>query len=127
MTTPMVGIGHDIVLGLLNPIIPVPQHGSVGVVERNYGLGNFVHDQGLYVPFYWSHVDGESEYITILNLFGILGDDTSNVTVYVRNRRLQWTLYNGVAYLPEPREDMKWSNFFPRDITLYVCDLEEFA
>lgn len=127
MTTPMVGIGHDIVLGLLEVIRPIPQHGSIQIAERNYGIAPAVHDQGNFVVLHWDVINQESDYINILDLFGLLVDKTSNVTVYVKNERFQWTLYNGTAFLPEIGQDAKWSNYFIRDLNLYVCDLETFS
>lgn len=127
MTTPMVGIGHDIVLGLLDPIFPIPSHGSVQVVERGYGISPSIHDQGLFVVFHWDVINGEADYVTLLTAFNLMGNDFADVTVHVKSERLAWTLYNGVAYLPQAGEDMKWQNFFPRQIDLYVCDLETFS
>jgi hypothetical protein len=123
---PKVGVGHDIVLGLLDTIMPVPSHQPVAPVQRFYSAGTSVHDQGKFVVFHWDVINDLAEYTNILDLFGLLVNPTSEVTVHVKNERLTYTLYNGTAYLPESGSDLKWSNFFARDINLYVCDLETF-
>lgn len=127
MTRPKIGIGHDIVLGLLDDIPYGVSHGSIQIGDRSYGISPSVHDKTKFVVFHWDVLDSEAEYVQILTDFGLLGDDTCDVTVYVKNERLQWTLYNGTAMLPEAGEDMKWERFFPRNLDLYVCDLQTFV
>lgn len=124
---PRVAIGHDVVLASTEPIYQTPRNAIARPVERNYGLGGSVHDRGLFVCFHFDMVDGEAVYISILNQFGLLGEDSSEVTVYIFSPRMAPTLYNGIAFLPQAGEDFKLENFFPRNIELYVTDLEEFS
>jgi hypothetical protein len=124
MSYPMVDTGHDVALASLNPIVPVPSTSPVTPVQRDWGAGGGIHDQGKYVCLRWDFVEDEDEYEDLLTLFNLHTGDYEAVTVYVKNERLQWTRYNGYAQLPLPQADMDIKNFFPRDIEIVVVDLE---
>jgi hypothetical protein len=120
-----VGLGHDLADGFMVPFFVQPFTDLVAPVFRGYGAGGAVREQGLFTCFHWTHLNDEDEYMNILVQLGLDSDDTSEVTIYARNARLVKTKYNAVAQLPEGNQDIKWSNFFPRDIGIYFVDMEE--
>ena len=122
----MVQIGHDVPLVMLNPVVPKPASEPPEPVQRLYGVnGTICHDQGACLKLHWAFVETETEYMTILAFFGLHDQASDNVTVYAKDERLVWKRFNGVSQLPEPGVDMRWANYFPRDITIYIVDLEE--
>jgi hypothetical protein len=125
MSAPRVLIGHDHVLVECLFITPTPSTDPVAPVNRDYGVSGKHHDQGRFAVWRWSHVDGEDEYLDILVQLGLDDADTCEVTIYTKNERMIWTLYNAIAHLPEMGSDVKYQNFFPRDIAVYFTDLEE--
>jgi hypothetical protein len=126
-TYPKVGTGHNVPLVNLSAI--KCRHDPVAPVDREYSVNGNVNDLGLYTCFHFDFAEDEDEYDgTILYSFFLDTDngkhDHYDVTVYVRNTRMQWQRFNGVAQLPEMGQDAKWENFFPRGIAVYVVDLE---
>lgn len=125
MSYPRVEVGHNVALASLVPIIPVPSHSPVTPVQRDWGAGGGVYDQGFYVCLRWEMVESEAEYLSLLTLFNLHASKYEAVTVYVKNSMLQWFRYNGYAQRPMPQTDMDWKNFFPRNIEIIVVDLEQ--
>lgn len=124
MSYPRVDTGHDVPLVSLDPIMPVPSTSPVTPVQRDWGAGGGIHDQGKYVCLRWDMVESEEEYLDLLTMFNLHIGDYEAVTIYVKSERLVWTRYNGYAQLPLPQADMDWKNFFPRGIEIVVVDLE---
>jgi hypothetical protein len=116
--------GHDIPDIDLELLDPQPRGIPATPVKRQYGADNTLHDQGLYTEFHFDHIDGETAYVALLQQFGLDDQDTNNVTITCRDRRFQAVKYNGVALLPEPLQDMKWQNFFVRDVVITIINLE---
>lgn len=119
--------GHDVPLVSLDRFPQDPKSTPVTPVERNYGLGGAIHDQGGWVALTWDFVDDEAAYLAILTHVNLHLSNFEAITIYLRDERLQWKRYNGYAQLPLPQTDMDWQNLFPRNITIHVVDLEELA
>ena len=109
----------------LNNIVPQPGGGFAYPVDRQYGLNGEINDSPLVLCFHWDFVADTDEYLDILEQFGLDENDTSEVTVWARDERMQGMYYEGTALLPEMKTDVKYGNFFPRDVDLYVVDLVE--
>lgn len=118
-------VGHDMTLPGLNTIIPEPTGDPVAPVERHYGASGKIHDQGGFLRLHWDYIETPEEYMTLLEQFGLDDSDQENVTVYARNARLVWTVYNGIAHLPEINVDARWREFYLRDVDIYITDLED--
>lgn len=124
MPSPLVAWTHGIIFANLDPIIPEPKTTPVSPVQRNFGASGYHHDQARFAILEWDMVESETEYYTLLQQFHLHEDEVAPVTIYLKSERLEWTVYNGLAHLPEANTDMRWDNFFPRKITMMITDLE---
>jgi len=118
--------GHDVILGSLTVIDPQPRSEGVKATRRSYGAGGAVYDEGRYVELEWSAVATKTQYTTILAYFGLNGlplTYTNDVTVYVRDELFGYIRMNGTAVLPEVGRDVRWRNYFPRDVVILVKNL----
>lgn len=120
----LIGEGHDVLLASLVPFLQEPKNNLVAPVQRDYGAGPAIHDQGLYLNLVWDFIESEALYQLILEQMGLDSADTAEVTVWARSPRLVWTRYNAVAFLPQAKVDMDWTNMFLRNVEVYLCDLE---
>lgn len=121
-------LGWDVAEGSMAAIVvQQPQVDIVGPVVRSYGGGGAIWEQGLFTCYHFSMVESETEWLTILTQFALNSEDTSEVTILAKNNRLSLVRWNAVAQVPEGNQDIKWSNFFPRDMAIYFVDLEEAA
>lgn len=127
MTDYRVALGHDIPYENLNVIDPQPRGDLAAPVVRNYGIDGSIHQQGLYACWHWDFVESYTQYLAILTYFGLetTADNSNLVTIYTRNERSGYIRYNGIALAPEVGSDIKWENFFLRDLKIYIVDLEE--
>lgn len=125
MATHKVGIGHDIVLSSLVDITPEPSSILAPPVQREYALSGRIHDYGLYQVLHWDYFESEGAYQTLLALFDLDTLDYSEVTVYTRMKRAGFARYNAIAQLPEGNSDIRLTNFFIRDVNIYLTHLEE--
>lgn len=121
----LIAPGHDVALGSLQPFNIEPSGEAVTPAERKYGLSGKVHDYGLCLALHWNYFEESTDYYTMLELVGLESVDSCPVTVYARNKRYAFVRWNGIAQLPVPGEDAKLSNFFIRDINLYITHMVE--
>lgn len=126
MTIPLMQLGHDIALVSLLPIYGSPRADPAAPTQREYSVTGKPADSGFYTCFHWDFVDSETDYSTIITSFGFAVDpDINDVTVYVRNHRFEWIRFNGSAIYPQMGQDVKYENFFIRNLSLYVVNLVE--
>jgi hypothetical protein len=118
-----VGVGHNLAPELIFPVFPEPRGDGAAPVDRKYAVSGEIEDIGLYIVLHWDHVNDEEEYWDLLEQFGVNVNDSSPVTLYARDKRFTYRTYNGIAHLPEPNTDIKQSNFFLRDINMYITHL----
>jgi hypothetical protein len=104
-----------------------PQADLVAPVVRDYGAGGEITEQGLFCCYHFSHVDDAETWQAILAQVNLMDNDSYPITFLAKNNRLVLKRYNGVAQIPEANQDVKWSNFFPRDMAIYMVDVEEAA
>ena len=123
MTTYRVADGHDVALGSLNVLSPQPRSEGIKPTRRTFGGDGTPYDEGKYVELLYSMAATVTEYQAILTAFGIKSAGSNEVTVYVRDETFAWTRQNGLAIRPEPGADVRWSNYFPRDVVILVRDL----
>jgi len=124
MTDYRVGIGHDVVYASCVVLSPQPMGDPVAPVTRNYGVSGKHQDQGKFLKLHWDHIDSPTTYLSLLTVLGLSSVDYANVSVYARSELFVLTMYNGIIHRPEPTQDMKWNNFFIRDLDIYITDLE---
>lgn len=122
-----VGVGHDLDIGDTDIILQQPRAEPAEPVEVQYGIDASHHYQHEYICFIFDVIESYDLYVAILGQFDLDSNQTSEVTIYGRSRRLSWNKFNGIAHLPIPGEDYKWDRFFLRDVRIYVTDLEPIA
>lgn len=123
MTTYKAGIGSGLSLGSLSVIAPQPRSTGVQRTRRSHAADGSIYQEAPYVLLEFSVLNSDSEYGTLLNLFGLVSGLTSPVTVLVRNEFWAFTLYNGTAVQPDQGKDAQWNNYFPSNITILIRDL----
>jgi hypothetical protein len=116
--------GHDVALGSLNDVDPQPRSTGIQTTRRTFAADGTVQDDGRYVILEWTAIENVSEYQSLLSSFGIETATTNDVTVYVRDETFAWARMNGTAVRPQPGQDVKWKDYFPRDVMIMVRDLE---
>jgi hypothetical protein len=119
--------GHDEELDDLTVISPQPRSIGVQSTRRTYGVDGTVLDEGRYVEIEFSYSEDPTAYAALLTLFGVQNTLTNLVTVYVPDERYAWTRYNGTAVRPEIGRDVTRTNYFIRNITILIKDLEASA
>lgn len=126
MTTDLykVSEGHDVAEMSLTTLDPQPTSTGIQAMQRVHSGSGDVYEDGLYIELNYPLVEGEDEYMAILEDYGLDNAYTAEVTVYVRDQRWVWGRYNGTAVLPEQGRDVRWTNYFGRDLTILVRDLE---
>lgn len=117
--------GHNVATASLGTLDPIPHVDPVMPVDREYSISGKANDIGFYTCFHYDMVQDESEYLAILTAWGIATINQADVTIYCRNQRMVGTRYNGTALLPEMGQDAKYEGGFPKNIAIYVVDLEE--
>lgn len=125
MTTYRVADGHDVALVNLNVLDPQPRSEGIKPTRRTFGGDGTPYDEGKYVELLYSVAASVTEYQAILTAFGVKNAGSNEVTVYVRDETFAWTRQNGLAIRPEPGQDVRWSNYFPRDVVILVRDLAD--
>lgn len=115
-----VASGWNVALGSLVALDPQPQGDLVAPVVRNESASGQIHEIGGSVTLHYSTLEDEAMCLAVLTQYGLHNALTNQVTIYCRNGRMQWTRYNGVARLPKPNSEMKWSQYFARDIDVII-------
>jgi len=124
MSSYKVADGHDVALDSLNDVDPQPRSTGIQATRRTFAADGTIQDDGKYVILEFTALASASEYQTLLSAFGIQTATSNDVTVYVRDETFAWARYNGTACRPMPGTDVKWKDYFPRDVAILVRDLE---
>lgn len=126
MTQYLVAEGHDVALVSLNPInadVPVTTRG-IQFTERVYNLDGSITEVGPYCELLIGVLESEADYLALLTQFGLDDEDTNPVTVYIRDKRLQWQRYNATAILPGIGQEGQWTDMFMRNVIILLTELE---
>lgn len=115
--------GHDVAAESLTAISPQPRSEGIRATRRVYCPDGTVRDDGLYVELLWSVLDDATDYQALLDQFGVKTARTNEVTVMVRDDTFAWVRMNGTAVRPQAGGEVRWSDFFPRSITILIKDL----
>jgi hypothetical protein len=124
MTKYKVKTGLNQALLDLVDIAPQCRSGGIHVTERTYAADGSVYEQGRFVELIFDLMQGSTSFAALLTQFGLSSVLFANVTVYVRDSSFAWVRLNGVAVRPEIGQDVRWEQFFPRNVTILVKNLE---
>lgn len=124
MSTYRVADTHDVALDSLTVVDPQPRSTGIQTTRRTFAADGTVQDDGRYVVLEFTALASDTEYQTLLSTFGIQTATSNKVTVYVRDETFDWARMNGTAIRPEPGQDVKWKDYFPRDVSILIRDLE---
>lgn len=122
-----VGIGHDVAEVSLSTLTPQPKGDPLAPTVRNYAPGGAFHEQGQYTCHHYDFLEDADQFEDVLNEYGLISDDRQDITFMAYSERMVWTRYNGTAIRPEMGQDVKFTNFFIRDVAIYIVDVEEAA
>lgn len=120
--TYQVADGHDNEAGF-SAISPQPMCPGITPTRRTFGGDGSVTDQATYVEFVFNVVKDVTTYQSILTQFGVNSALTNDVTITARDETFTAINLNGTAIRPQIGTDVRWSNFFPRDVVILVKDL----
>jgi hypothetical protein len=118
-----VATGHNVALGSLTVIAPQPRTTGIQTTRRSYAASGDVYDEAKFIIFEFDFSEDATTYVALLTLFGVNVSLNANVTVYLRDERFAVARYNGIAVRPQPGADVRWTNYFPRNIEILVKDL----
>ena len=118
-----VATGSNVALVSLTVLSPQPTSEGIKPTRRSFGADSTILDEAKYVELVWSLLPSVTTYQAILTLFGVNSALYANVTVYVRSGVFSYVRMNGVAVQPQPGNDIRWQNSFPRQVTILVRDL----
>ena len=123
MTTYRALEGTDVALGSLTVLSPQPDPGEgIQYTKVTVAADQSVNRQGPYFEFKWSEMSN-SDYGTILGIFGLNDSASANVTIYTRDETYQnWVLKNGTAQQPIPGDTVRW-DLRPQRIVIRVTNL----
>ena len=107
---------------LLDLVRMTPQPRSAGVqfTRRTNSASGVLYQEAPYIELQWAYFETPTEYNTLLTQFGLDSIDWATVTIYAPNERYAYTRYQGMAILPPASQN----NFFIRDVTILVRDLQ---
>jgi hypothetical protein len=121
-----IAIGHNIVLAALQPFNPQPRSPGMKYTRVTYLGGGNPYVEGAYIELMWSALDDKNVYNTILTLAGVHDSLWQDVTLYARDDEWNYGVFNGSAHRPFIGSDANWE-YFPRDITMLIKNLEQTA
>lgn len=119
-----VEVGHNIPSSLLAKLNPQPSHEGMFITRRNYSENYRVQDDAKYAIFTYSGLGTLERFYSVIEQWGLLNSEKQDITFMAR-RNGEWIRYNGTAINPLSEEDKSWERFFPRNIKIYVIDVEE--
>ena len=127
MTTYRALEGTDVILGSLTVLSPQPDPGgAIQYTRVSTSADGTITRQGPYFEFRWSEMDN-TDYNTILGIFGLDDSASTSVTIYIRDETYQtWVRKNGTAQQPIPGDSVNW-NLRPQNIVIRVTHLETAA
>ncbi len=127
MTTYRALEGTDVALVNLTVLDPQPGPGEgIQYTKVSTTANQTISRQGPYFEFRWAELSN-TDYNTILGVFGLDVAANTSVTIYVRDATYQnWTRKNGVAQQPIPGDTVSW-NIRPRNVVIRVTNLEDAA
>lgn len=114
--------GHDNEGGLAD-INPQPKCEGIQVTRRTRNPDKTLTDEAPYVEFIFNMVPDVAAYQSILTQFGVISATTNDVTIKVRDQTFAAANKNGTAEQPQIGPDVRWNNYFPRNVKLLVRDL----
>lgn len=120
MTTYRVADGFNVATGSLTVLSPQPRSEGIKVARRTYGGDGTVYDEASYVELEWDVIETVADYQALLTTFGVNTALTNEVTVYVRDETFAFVRMNGIAVRPEIGREVRYRQYFPRDITILI-------
>lgn len=122
-----IGTSHDMALENLTAITPQPRSEGVRPARRTYAASGAVVEENLYIELIWDVVGSPTAYQALLTQFGLDSANTAAVTIYVPGPGYTYARFNGTAVRPEVGRDIVRRNYFLRNLTILVRQLEEIA
>ena len=113
-------VGANVALASLTKMAPQPTSPGVMATRRvTFGDGSVL-DQGLYVEWVYNVVEDAAQLLAILTPLGLHTAKSAAVTIYTRDDLYAYRRFNGVALRPPP----SWENYYPRNVTILIRNLE---
>lgn len=115
--------GHDVALEDL--LVVIGQCSSIGMqfARRQYAASGIVVDELPYIELNFSTLN-ISRYQSLLTQIDLLTATTGPVSVYIPDQNFNWVLRNGTAVKPEIGTDGQRTNYWLKDFTFLVKNLQ---
>lgn len=126
MTTPYykVHTGFNVAVGSMSDIDPQPATIGMEYTREQYAASGIVVQELAFVRLNWSMLDPVSQYTSLLTQFGLSSATTSEVSVYIQDERFGWIVRNAIAVLPMIGQQGSRNNYFLRDFTILLKNLQ---
>jgi hypothetical protein len=120
-----VGMGHNVPLLGLYPLVQQPKAVGYRYARRNYAASGAVIDELPYVEFEFEMLEDKEIYQALLAQFGLNIDSTYPVSVYIEDEFYDPVLRNGTAVRPLIGESGGRDDGFLKGFVILVRDLRE--
>lgn len=120
----LLGQGHDIAYDDLVVIDPQPRSKGLQYARTTFAASGAVVREGRWLELEWSVIESDAAYDDLLEQFGLDLETSAPVTVWVPGPRRIWQRFNGTAIRPATSESMTHENYFIRDVTILIRDME---
>lgn len=124
MTNYKASTGHNVAEIDLDDLDPQPRSTGIQSTRRVGAASGTDYEDAEYVEMEYTALESAAAYQNVLADWGLSSALTANVTVYVRDATWAWVRKNGIAHRPQMGRDARWVDYFPRNITILVTDLE---
>lgn len=115
---------HNVALVDLLPIDPQPSTIGWEYTREQYAASGIVIQEAPFVRMNWSMLESTDQYQDLLDQIDLMTDITAPISVYLQDERYNWVLRNAVAVLPLIGSQGSRNNYFLRDFTILLKNLQ---
>lgn len=124
MSTYLLAPTHNVAEEFLLPIAPQPKSKGLQYARTTFAASGAVVREGRWIELVWDVIQNDAAYDELLEQFGLDLLTSAPVTVWVPGPRRIWQRYNGTCIRPATGESMEHSQYFLRDVTILIRDME---
>jgi hypothetical protein len=115
--------GFDSSTSDLVRIDPQPSSKGIKVTRRSHSHNGDLIDEFLYCNLDFN-ITSIADYQDLLIQLGLDSSDDNEITLSHRDKALRWKKWNGKINIPTFGDDFSYHDFFPREISFLVTEME---